>query len=1213
MQAYVKISILQETNIHFIDINAPLYIESPPSTFREKQTHSPNALISYPQNTLLDLQEYTDFTILEDTTADVYSAARRRNRILIFEDLEAQNRNRNLSTVSKSYKKGDKVVLKPGSNVRFNASSSIMMADQGELKKGGELTETFWKNLKASNSIGNAIRINYTNRSNINMELVSIKTDGKSLKKYTVVTGATLKEDTLAVTPWIIQKKTTSSKIGAYIPDQMFPVGKNVYFATEANFDTIFEKKVIAYQPLERKSTENVTSGLVKTYDRYTKLLFLAYCEVEFLHHTVVFVDTPNGQNRFAKTFLSNSKLGFDAQTYLTLNDPPNVLLKFNTNSQMQIIIPTKHVVAQTDVTKNLSKFISCNPKCKKCHGPNETDCTECYANYFLLAGSCECPKKGFYEVFNYLKDDSMMSGFRVEVLCGRCSDACISCNGPTSNDCLQCKPEYFVLNLFDPHKDKTNLYCLREASKCHEYSHFGVALTTGRICYPCHSSCLECNSDGPKACTKCRLDTLNMANTRYYLKNECYPACPIGYTYTAGENNCMACLPNVATCAVGDPNEIITCVTSLFLNIRTETKYGAQEKVTVKECIPTCPTGMYGENIDNTCKPCDPKCAACVKEPSYCTECEWKQGGNVDRWFHVTDSMQCVEKCELGYTTNINKNTGVNLCEPIKCEIDYCEKNGCHYVENFCDKCKPEIYDIDNDWIKPVQRDLGTGICVTCDSVGGLYKGSDDRCWNICGNGYLYDLGGYDDMTCDDNNLIDGDGCSSTCQIEENFKCRRGDLNTDFRELNKKQNADICNKTPVWALKEENGVTELPTIFLNFDMDVCFEIAFFQEIYRPYCAKKDSVTGKRVEILHFEIFTTKECREFRIEFKLQNDYAGALSFYRNDGDPPSRILEDVDETRVLQTRGDLANRPQIYDENDNVVDFTSIYAEIAYSQAEMQARERLAQTAKKMEKLQAVLAGPIFLAMLALQPLADFNANVLQRIVFLQLLDISYPSKVQMYLTLFGGLGSSGTAVNMEEPDYTGKNNKPKGIDAVLGITPKDQMGPKKFRDKKINKLFVKTGFTNFFQIVVNYLICVMIMKLARKFKTYYNSNPYVQENEAQGTRRKLLYTLFKGLKQALIWKNVLIGLITSFQALALTTMLNIFYGEMTKPVLVISVILSYFSIAIMFIMIGLIGYNLYIMTPDKWPDQKSFERHVRKYYKGIIKPFLETTNARY
>lgn len=45
-------------------------------------------------------------------------------------------------------------------------------------------------------------------------------------------------------------------------------------------------------------------------------------------------------------------------------------------------------------------------------------------------------------------------------------------------------------------------------------------------------------------------------------------------------------------------------------------------------------------------------------------------------------------------------------------------------------------------------------------------YFSSSNTCKQICGDGYVITL------ACDDGNLIDGDGCSSTCEIEAFHTC---------------------------------------------------------------------------------------------------------------------------------------------------------------------------------------------------------------------------------------------------------------------------------------------------------------------------------------------------------------------------------------------------------------------------------------------------------
>ena len=47
-----------------------------------------------------------------------------------------------------------------------------------------------------------------------------------------------------------------------------------------------------------------------------------------------------------------------------------------------------------------------------------------------------------------------------------------------------------------------------------------------------------------------------------------------------------------------------------------------------------------------------------------------------------------------------------------------------------------------------------------------------EKECSEICGDGL--NLGQYE---CDDGNLVDGDGCSSSCKVERGFRCLGGSL----------------------------------------------------------------------------------------------------------------------------------------------------------------------------------------------------------------------------------------------------------------------------------------------------------------------------------------------------------------------------------------------------------------------------------------------------
>ena len=70
------------------------------------------------------------------------------------------------------------------------------------------------------------------------------------------------------------------------------------------------------------------------------------------------------------------------------------------------------------------------------------------------------------------------------------------------------------------------------------------------------------------------------------------------------------------------------------------------------------------------------------------------------------------------------------------------------------CSECEPGL-------------ELVDGFCFACSSFTGKGLKEKTECVFICGNGHL-----GESEECDDGNLISGDGCSSTCTIEEGHKC---------------------------------------------------------------------------------------------------------------------------------------------------------------------------------------------------------------------------------------------------------------------------------------------------------------------------------------------------------------------------------------------------------------------------------------------------------
>ena len=77
--------------------------------------------------------------------------------------------------------------------------------------------------------------------------------------------------------------------------------------------------------------------------------------------------------------------------------------------------------------------------------------------------------------------------------------------------------------------------------------------------------------------------------------------------------------------------------------------------------------------------------------------------------------------------------------------------------------------------------------------------------------------------LDCDDGNDIDGDGCSSQCQIESDFKCEGGSTDTK----------DVCynNRPPelLHSINEEN------VVMITFSKEVLIETGIFNKLFSSY------------------------------------------------------------------------------------------------------------------------------------------------------------------------------------------------------------------------------------------------------------------------------------------------------------------------------------------------------------------------------------------
>ena len=234
---------------------------------------------------------------------------------------------------------------------------------------------------------------------------------------------------------------------------------------------------------------------------------------------------------------------------------------------------------------------------------------------------------------------------------------------------------------------------------------------------------------------------------------------------------------------------------------------------------------------------------------------------------------------------------------------------------------------------------------------------------------------------------------------------------------------------------------------------------------------KKDPKTGYRTTFIDFQIKELETCKWYAIEYTLKDNYTGEMSFIRKDQD-------DINPTKV---------KTDILDSRSNTVDFTKVKTSIFFDDSEMKAKQQLQETKKMIEEWQAILAGPMLLAIMAIGPLADFTANVLQKLVYLMLLDIEYPMKVDMFLILAGNLGNT-DPTGSGSVDSSTNERFASSMDEMFDLTIADQQAPVKFKLRNINPLFIKSALPPLTSLLIVYFGTLLILILDRKYKKFDN-----------------------------------------------------------------------------------------------------------------------------
>ncbi|KAL4493949.1 hypothetical protein ABPG72_021966 [Tetrahymena utriculariae] len=228
-----------------------------------------------------------------------------------------------------------------------------------------------------------------------------------------------------------------------------------------------------------------------------------------------------------------------------------------------------------------------CDPSCLTCFGGTSTNCFQCSQPRFFqkITNSCEkaCNKNQYSDI-----SDST---------CKYCDSSCLSCSGPSTNQCISCQGQTF-------------LYQNQCISKCPDGYYQDIS---NNKCSQCNSSCKTCNS--AYSCSSCKSPLI-------FYKNDCLQICPSGFYSSSSSSKCESCYSTCKSCNGPSAKECLSCPQGYFL----------QEF----SCVQQCGDGYYLDQYK--CSQCHPQCKTCTgSSQDQCIECN-------DLMFKY--NSHCLSKC---------------------------------------------------------------------------------------------------------------------------------------------------------------------------------------------------------------------------------------------------------------------------------------------------------------------------------------------------------------------------------------------------------------------------------------------------------------------------------------------------------------------------------------------------------------------------------------
>ncbi|EAR95046.2 TNFR/NGFR cysteine-rich region family protein (macronuclear) [Tetrahymena thermophila SB210] len=373
----------------------------------------------------------------------------------------------------------------------------------------------------------------------------------------------------------------------------------------------------------------------------------------------------------------------------------------------------------------------SCNSSCLACNGPASNNCIQCSNSLYLNQSSNQCVSICPQGTF---PDGSTN-------ICSKCDLSCFTCSGPSSSNCLSCSGSLFL---------STSGNECKNSCKTNEFQN-----NANNQCTPCDSSCLTCNGNLNTNCLSCS-DPLFLQQS----SSTCIQKCDSNqYGQITPQRTCLVCDSTCATCSGPNQNNCLSCSGSKYLDLSTN------------QCVTQCPSGTFNDNSNNKCSPCNTDCKTCSgPNNNQCLSC------SLPKYFQKSNGM-CLENCN---SNQFKDNGSCTDCDASCAACSGADANNClkcsgslflNQNTNTCVSSCPDSYyqNTSNNTCSKCDITCATcnggtsSNCLTCNSQF-IYQKSTSKCISSCPSGQYLNTNTNNCEQCDATCLNCVGGSKNQC-----------------------------------------------------------------------------------------------------------------------------------------------------------------------------------------------------------------------------------------------------------------------------------------------------------------------------------------------------------------------------------------------------------------------------------------------------------------